>query len=287
MRKLATLFLFVFAGTTLHAQHWQLQWADEFDGAANSAPSATDWSYETGAGGWGNAELQTYCAAFSSKPPCSATQPNTYLDGHGHLVIQAIQNQGVWTSGRMVTKGKHAFQYGRIEARMKLPVGAGFWPAFWMLGSNIGTAHWPQAGEQDIMEWVQKYGPTTTSSTIHGPGYSGSHGIGSQFVFPDGGRVDDDGFHVYGVIWSEDKLQFYRDSPDTPYFTVTPADLPAGTAWVYNQPFYLLLNFAIGSGGFAGTTDATTPQTGTVLVDYVRVYQLVTPSTTPSPRPKA
>ncbi len=176
----------------------------------------------------------------------------------------------------MITKGKHAFQYGRIEARMKLPVAPGFWPAFWMLGSNLDTVHWPGAGEQDIMEWVQKYTPTTTSSTVHGPGYSGARGISKQFRFPDHGRTDN-AFHTYGVVWSKDKLQFYRDNPARPYFILTPADLPPGTAWVYNQPFFLLLNFAIGSGGFPGATTPSTPATGTVLVDYVRVYQLTEP----------
>ena len=122
------------------------------------------------------------------------------------------------------------------------------------------------------MEWVQSYGPATTSSTIHGPGYSGAHGIGSRFTFPAPAQVDT-AFHTYGVLWSKDKLEFYRDDPAKSYFTLTPADLPAGTTWVYNQPFFILLNFAIGSGGFAGASDASTPATGKALVDYVRVYQ--------------
>jgi beta-glucanase (GH16 family) len=278
---LSTLFLLA-AGPILihtgspHAQTWQLVWSDEFDGPANTAPNRADWSYDTGAGGWGNAEVETYCAAFSGVSPCAAGEPNTYLDGRGNLVIKALNHHGIWTSGRMITKGKRSFQYGRIEARMKLPVGAGFWPAFWMLASNIDTVQWPDSGEQDIMEWVQKYSPTTTSSTIHGPGYSGAKSIGSQFTFPHGGRIDDDSFHTYGVIWSKDKLQFYRDTPESPYFTLTPAQLPPGTKWVYNHPFYLLLNLAIGSGGFPGTTNAATPQSGAVLVDYVRVYQAST-----------
>jgi len=273
VRTLASTLLLALATTALHAQSWTLQWSDEFNGPTNSAPNSANWIYETGAGGWGNAELETYCAAFSNTPPCQASQPNTYLDGKGNLVIRAINTNGSWTSGRILTKGKQSFQYGRIEARMKLPVGAGFWPAFWMLGSNIDAVNWPQSGEQDIMEWVQKYGPTTTSSTVHGPGYSGAHGIGNQFAFPNGGRIDDNAFHTYGVLWSENKLQFYRDDPDKPYFILTPASLPAGATWVYNQPFFILLNFAIGSGGFAGPTNPTTPATGIVLVDYVRVYK--------------
>ena len=123
------------------------------------------------------------------------------------------------------------------------------------------------------MEWVQGYGPNKTSSTIHGPGYSGGNGIGSQFTFPNGGRIDDGNYHTYGVIWTQNQMQFYRDNPSQPYFTVTPANIPSGDQWVYNQPFFLLLNFAIGGGGFPGNTDGSTPNPGTVLVDYVRVYQ--------------
>lgn len=272
MRSLVIGLISILAAANMQARSWHLVWSDEFNGPAHSAPDAMNWAFNTGAGGWGNAEIETYCAAFSDTSPCSSRYPNTYLDGKGHLVIKAININGNWSSGRMLTKGKHAFQYGRIEARMKLPVGDGFWPAFWMLGSNIDSVHWPQSGEQDIMEWVQKYTPTTTSSTVHGPGYSGDHGIGSIFTFPNSGRVDK-GFHTYGVIWSENKLQFYRDTPEAPYFTVTPADLPPGATWVYNQPFFILLNLAIGSRDFAGSTDATTPKAGSVLVDYVRVYQ--------------
>lgn len=259
---------------------WNLVWSDEFNGAANSAPDSAVWSYDLGAGGWGNAEVEYYCAPFSSIAPCAADAPNSFEDGSGHLVIEARRSQdGTWTSGRLKTEGTKEFQYGRIEARMKLPVAAGFWPAFWMLGADLKTAGWPKAGEQDIMEWVQNYGPATTSSTVHGPGYSGAHGIGHTYTFPAGGQVDTD-FHTYGVVWTENKLQFYRDDPAKPYFTLTPADLPPGTQWVYNHPFFLLLNFAIGSQGFAGATNASTPASGQVLVDYVRVYQAI-PATTP------
>ncbi len=269
----ASALLLLCGSVSLRGQRWTLLWSDEFNGAAHQAPSTANWSYDTGAGGWGNGELETYCAFGSKTAPCEASQPNSFLDGKGHLVLRAINTQGVWTSARLISKGKQTFQYGRMEARMKLPVGAGFWPAFWMLGATIDGAGCPTCGEQDIMEWVQKYGPTATSSTVHGPGYSGGHGITGEFTFPNGGRIDDGDFHTYGVVWSKDMLQFYRDDPAKPYLTVTAASLPAGTKWVYNQPFFLILNFAIGSGGFAGKTDATTPPSGTVLVDWVRVYR--------------
>ena len=272
MKATLCCLLLLLASAKTNAQQWHLVWSDEFNGPAHAAPDPASWTHETGAGGWGNNELQTYCAVSSNLAPCSAKHPNTYLNGHGQLVIEAIHTQDAWTSGRIITKGRHSFQYGRIEARMKLPAANGYWPAFWMLGSDIDTVPWPRSGEQDIMEWVQKYSPSTTSSTIHGPGYSGAHSIGKQFQFPDSGRIDK-GFHTYGVIWSENKLQFYRDHPDSPFFTLTPADLPPGADWVYNKPFFLLLNFAIGTGGFAGPTDKNTPHHGKVLVDYVRVYQ--------------
>src|SRR5713101_4379161 len=167
-----------------------------------------------------------------------------------------------------------------MEARIKLPVGAGFWPAWWMLGSNHDTVGWPTCGEQDIMEWHNAYGPSTTSSTVHGPGYSGGNGIGSRFTFPNGERIDDANYHTYGVVWSQNKMQFYRDDPTKPFFTVTPASIPAGDQWVFNHPFYLILNFAIG-GGFGGTIN-NPPNPSKMLVDYVRVYE---PGVGPPPAP--
>ncbi len=252
---------------------WTLVWSDEFNGAAGSFPDGSKWGYDTGPGtNFGNPEREFYCAPGSNASPCSTANPNIFMDGAGNLVIRARNSGGQWTSGRMKTQGLAQFQYGRIEARMKLPVGAGFWPAFWMLGTNIGSVGWPSCGEQDIMEWVQGYGPSVTSSTIHGPGYSGGSGIGRQFTFPNGGRIDDGGYHVYGVVWAANQMQFYRDNVASPFFTVTSANIPAGTQWAFNHPFFLLLNFAVGSGGFPGDTNGTTPSTANMLVDYVRVY---------------
>lgn len=259
---------------TLHAQTWTQIWADEFNSnTAGTTPDAAKWAYDTGGGGWGNAELETYCAPGSNTAPCNASQPNAYQDGQGNLVIQARRNtSGNWTSTRLKTQGKFEFQYGRAEARMKLVVGNGLWPAFWMLGSNITSVGWPQCGETDIMEWVQSYGPSTTSVASHGSGYSGGGNIGARYTLPNG-RVDDGNYHVYGVTWSENKVEYYRETPDNVILTVTPSSLPAGGQWVFNHPFFLILNQAIGSGGFPGATDGTTPATSNVLVDYVRVYQ--------------
>ena len=262
------------AALPLHAQSWNLVWSDEFNAAAGTYPDATKWTYDVGNnGGWGNGEIETYCKPGSNAAPCVAGQPNAYQDGNGNLVINAWRDSsGTWTSARLKTQGIYQFQYGRVEARMKLPVGDGLWPAFWMLGANIGSVGWPQCGEDDIMEWVQSYGPNTTSSTTHGPGYSAGNGIGARYTFPNGGRVDDGAYHVYGLIWGPNSLQYYRDSTSNIFLTITPSTIPAGTQWVYNNPFFLLLNFAIGSGGFPGPTDSSTPSSASALIDYVRVY---------------
>jgi beta-glucanase (GH16 family) len=195
------------------------------------------------------------------------------MNGSGSLVLRARRDAaGTWTSTRMKTQGKFSVQFGRIEARMKLVAANGLWPAFWMLGTDIGTVGWPRCGETDIMEWVDNYGPSVTSSALHGPGYSGGGNIGVQSGFPNGTRVDDANYHIYGVLWSTDQIQFYRDSVTNITRTITPANIPAGTTWAYNHPFFLLLNQAVGGNWFPGP-DATTPAVNDVLIDYVRVYQ--------------
>lgn len=274
MASSATFLLISLAAAGgVQAQTWTLQWSDEFNAPAGRYPNPTNWTYDTGNGGFGNPEIENYCTPGSNKPPCLATQPNAYQDGKGHLVITAIRDAaGQWTSARLKTQGLQQFQYGRVEARMKLPAGDGFWPAFWLLGTDIDTVSWPACGEQDVIEWVQSYTPTTTSSTTHGPGYSGSGGLTATYTFPNHGRVDND-FHTYGVIWTPNSLQYYRDNPTNIFKTVTPANPPAGSTWAFNHPFFLLLNLAVGSGGFPGKTDNTTPSKATMLVDYVRVYK--------------
>jgi beta-glucanase (GH16 family) len=271
-RSTAVVLLLAFFVLPSHAQ-WTPSWSDEFDGPAGSFPNPTNWTYDVGGGGWGNAELEVYCAAGSNTAPCNASNPNVFMDGNGNLVIRAIRNQnGTWTSTRMKTQGLQQFQYGRIEARMKLTVGNGLWPAFWMLGTNISTVSWPTCGEQDIMEWVDFYTPNSTSSTDHGPGYSGGSGIGGRFFFPDAGRIDDASHHTYGVVWSPYKMQFYRDDWTQPFLTVTPLSIPLGSQWVYNHPFFILLNQAVGGNWFPGP-DATTRNPADMVVDYVRVLQ--------------
>jgi len=257
---------------------WALAWNDEFDGPAGAAPDPKKWTYDVGDSGFGNHEKEFYCRPDSATPPCDAGRPNARLDGHGHLLIEARLSSGTWTSARLNTAGLEATRYGRVEARLRLPSGAGLWPAFWLLGVDISSVGWPACGEIDVMENVpaigdNPLGPKKIKSTIHGPGYSGGDGVGLVTALPGGGRVDD-GFHVYGVLWSPQRLQFYVDDPSAPFFTATPANLPAAKRWVYDEPFFIILNLAVG-GDWPGDPDATTPNPARMLVDWVRVYKPV------------
>jgi beta-glucanase (GH16 family) len=267
-----------------NAQTWNLvpSQSDEFNGPANSPIDTTKWRFDYGNLHVNN-ELEWYCGPVGdpqNMPPCDSTKPNIFIDGSGHLVFQAyrINNtlvNGSWTSGRMQTNGTMTFQYGRLEASMSLPVGAGLWPAFWALGSNFATVSWPGCGEMDFMENVPAspggLGPTKIRSTIHGPGYSGGNGLGQDFMFPNGSDVT--GFHVYGAIWSPNMVQFYVDSPNNVFFIRTANDVPGGPSqWVFNHPFINITNLAVG-GSFPGNPDSTTPSPATMLVDYIHYYQ--------------
>jgi beta-glucanase (GH16 family) len=241
------------------ATNWKLIWSDEFNGAAHTPPNAGKWTYDLGNGGWGNGELEIY----------TKKAENVSQDGKGRLIIRAVKTgPGTYTSARMKTQGKFTVRYGKIAARMKIPHGQGMWPAFWMLGADIKSAGWPACGEIDVMENIGKE-PWIVHGTIHGPGYSGSKGIGHPYALPDGVPLSDD-FHVYAVEWSPDAITFLLD--DRPYFTVAPHDLPAGTHWVYNRPFFLLLNLAVG-GHWPGNPDSTTQFPQELLVDWLRVWQ--------------
>ena len=155
---------------------------------------------------------------------------------------------------------------------MKIPRGQGIWPAFWMLGTNIASVSWPACGEIDIMENIGKE-PGTVHGTVHGPGYSGDAGIGGPSTLPGGAALADD-FHVYAIEWETNRIRWFLDRQV--YFTLTPANLPAGKEWVFNQPHFLLLNLAVG-GGWPGYPDATTTFPQRITVDYVRVYSKTLP----------
>lgn len=242
-----------------HQSDWQLVWSDEFNGPANSAPDTSKWSYDLGATGWGNNELENYTDSLE----------NAHLDGKGNLVIRAVRTAAAgYTSARLKTQGKFAVMYGKIEARMKIPFGHGVWPAFWMLGSDFDTAGWPKCGEIDIMENIGGE-PSVIHGSLHGPGYSGSSPVTSTFTLP-AGQVFSSEFHTYSVVWTPEGIEYYVD--DLPYLKVSPATIPAGTAWVFTKPFFLLLNVAVG-GNWPGTPDSTTQFPQELVVDYVRVYK--------------
>ncbi|NNL16123.1 MAG: glycoside hydrolase family 16 protein [Flavobacteriaceae bacterium] len=272
------------------AQFTELIWADEFD--VDGAPNPNNWGYDIGTGfnGWGNNELQYY-----------TDRPENVVVQNGILIITAREEsfQGSnYTSARLKTKGKFSRKYGRFEARIWLPSGKGLWPAFWMLGNNIeeeldtdlSTLQWPFCGEIDIMENAGSK-PTIISGAIHGPGWSGGSPILKEYDLGND-RVDS-GFHIYGIEWGPDYVNFYVD--DVLYKQITPDDLPSNpfpefygdvftdpveleeyettwNKWVYDQPFYMLLNLAVG-GLFDGPPNAETVFPQTMLVDYVRVYK--------------
>jgi len=264
------------------AQTWGSPvWSDEFSGPLGTPIDSTKWNYDTGILNVNN-EVEYYCAPSTVTGGCQTTNPNAYIDGSGHLVIQAVRlntntlpYSGSWTSARLLTSGTEQFQYGRVEASMMLPIGAGLWPAFWALGSSSTGLTWPATGEMDFMENVPAsagQGPTIISSTLHGPGYSGANGLSKQYHFPSGQDVT--GFHTYGAIWSPNMVQFYVDDPTKVFFVRTATDIPAGTTWAFNHPFFLLLNLAVGGdGSWPGAFDATTPNPAIMTVDYVKIYQ--------------
>jgi beta-glucanase (GH16 family) len=255
-------------------------WRDEFEGPSGHQPDPTRWVQESNAQDGSNSRNDSRGAACGYGPNCVAAQPSAFLNGAGQLVLRASRNRDVsWTTARLSTRGIKDFQYGRIEARMKLPVGAGLWPAFWLMGSNFSKVGWPAAGSIDIMENVgaqngrHGLGPSVIRSTLHGPGAYGQNGMWRDYSLPNGARVDDSGFHTYGIIWSPQVMQFYVDSPSNVYFVKRSSDLPKGTEWVFDKPFYLVLSLEVG-GDWPGSADNMTPNPADMVIDYVRVYSL-------------
>ncbi len=245
-----------------------LVWSDEFD--TDGAPDPNNWNYEIGDGsaqgipGWGNNELQYY-----------TDRPENVKVENGVLVITARQEsfQGSnYTSARLTTKGLMDRQYGRFEARIRVPYGKGYWPAFWMLGDDSDGEIWPQIGEIDIMENVGDE-PTVAFGSIHGPGYSGGESIGKDFEL-ENDRFDT-GFHIFGIEWSPNRINYYID--DKLYQSLTPEDVDEETdgegVWVFNdRSFYIILNLAVG-GNLPGSPNAETEFPQSMIVDYVRVYE--------------
>ena len=233
---------------------WTLVWQDEFEGAEIDR---SKWTFDVGGHGWGNNELQAY-----------TERPENARIENGMLVIEARQEEFVrrdYTSARLKTQGLHAWTYGRIEARMKLPYGNGIWPAFWMLGADIQQNPWPASGEIDIMEYIGR-DTNKIYGTVHGPGYSGSGGVGHFTSLPEGTLNND--FHVFAIEWEENEIRWYVDEEQ--FFKITPESVPG--EWVYDHPFFLILNLAVG-GNWPGSPDETTVFPQFLVVDYIRVYQ--------------
>jgi beta-glucanase (GH16 family) len=244
--------------------HGPLVWSDEFDGADGSAPDPTKWGYDLGGTGWGNKELQYY----------TDRRANSVVE-NGALTIRALResydgSDGVrsdYTSARLVTRGHLSVTYGTVEARIKLPAGTGFWPAFWMLGDDLPEVGWPRSGELDLLESV---GPARrVAATVHGPRVSDpatqwqvTHTVVSPTSFADD-------FHLYSLEWTPSSLTFSVDG--VAHLTVARADLPPDSRWVFDKPFYLVLNLAVG-GEQPGPPNAGTPFPGRMTVDWVRVY---------------
>jgi len=242
-------------------------WQDEFNQPTGSGPDPAKWVYELGDNGWGNKELQLY--TDSRENSFIAEDPDA-TDGRA-LVIKAVRtSEGRYTSARLKTHGKYAVKHGRIEARLKLPKGQGIWPAFWMLSDDIKQVPWPACGEIDIMEMVGHL-PGTTHGTLHGPGYSAEKGITKSTTLADG-LIFAERYHVFAVEWRPGRIDWLLDGEV--FHTVTPAELPAGAKWVFDDsPFYLLLNLAVG-GLWPKYPDETTQFPQEYRVDYVRVYPL-------------
>jgi beta-glucanase (GH16 family) len=261
-----------------------LVWSDEFNAAAGALPNVANWSMRTG-GRWmhgGTRELQCYTARAA----------NVSHDGAGNLRIVARHEPGYtgcadgpndYTSARIDGKLKRAFQYGRIEARIKVPAARGAWPAWWSVGS---TGTWPGAGETDILEYRPGPAPLDVRHAVHGATTAGAHW--QRSFATSAGAPWSDGFHVYGTLWSQGRIAFQIDGATR--WTVTPADLSSGAVWAFDKAFYLLLNQAVGNRGCEGAPSPCPDPSqfpSEMLVDWVRVYQdqASTPAPTPTPTP--
>lgn len=250
---LSYTFLFFLLFSMGCAQAPKLIWEENFDGTTLNEEV---WNFELGDGcptlcGWGNNEKQIY------------TKSN-HIVKDGLLSIQIKKEDGVYTSTRITTKAKKEFKYGRIEARAKLALGKGLWPAFWMLGSNISEVGWPQTGEIDILEYIGRK-PNTVFNTLH---FKDRHGANAytKTTLVDG---IEEGFHTYAINWTAEKIEFFVD--DVLFFEYQPAEKTIEN-WPFDQPFYILLNTAVG-GNLGGNEidDQLLPQE--FVIDYIRVYE--------------
>jgi len=257
---LLVAFAFIFASCTSSKKinkDWKLSWSDEFN--FNGAPDSTKWGLEVGGNGWGNHELENYTTSLK----------NAFVSD-GTLKINAIHENkdgNQYTSARLVTKGKKAFTYGKIEIRAKLAAGRGLWPAIWMLGANANKVGWPACGEIDIMEHVG-YEKDSILGTIHTKAYN--HVLGTQksrktYIDDPYGK-----FHQYSIEWTPEKIDFFLDNKLFNHFE---NEHKTTAEWPFDSPFFLVMNIAVGGGlgGKMGVDESAFP--ATMQVDYVRVYE--------------
>ena len=238
-----------------------LTMADEFDGEEGTPPNPSIWVHDVGGHGWGNGQLEFDTNRIE----------NVSHDGRGNLRIVARRESfrgNEYTSARIKTMDLFEQEYGRFEARIKLPVGQGLWPAFWMLGADFDQVGWPESGEIDIMEFRGQE-PDVIFGAVHGPGYSGAEPISSRFRLADGRTFSED-FHVFAVDWDPGQIRFSVN--DEVYQTITSAVVSERGRWVFDHPFFILLNLAVG-GGFVGPVGQNTEFPAVMLVDYVRVFE--------------
>ena len=245
------------------AEFKNLVLSDEFD--TDNEINADIWTFDigTGSNGWGNNEEQFY-----TKRTENVSVQN------GTLIIKALKEDysgSDYTSSKILTKGLKEQAYGRFEARIQLPTGQGMWPAFWLLGANCGdgtadTEVWPNCGEIDIMEY-RGQDPTVVHGSVHGPGYAAGNAITKTYAL-ENDRFDT-GFHVFGIEWTPGYINYYVD--DVLYNQITRQQVEEKGTWVFDQPFYIIINLAVG-GNFIGAPNEETVFPQTMLIDYVRVY---------------
>src|SRR5467141_684785 len=265
---LAAVSLFSQGGEAQKAkplEGYTLVWSDEFNGKDGSLPDSSKWTYDIGGSGWGNHELEYYTNRAG----------NARIED-GKLIMTARREAYTgpdgkkfnYTSARLKTQGLFSQAYGRFEARIKTPAGQGMWPAFWTLGNDISSVGWPKCGEVDIMENIGKE-PGTVHGSLHGPSTIGqTSDATAPFSLPAGQKFADD-FHLYAAEWEPGTIRFYVDS--TLYATFNSSQWPAGGTWVFDHPFFIILNVAVG-GSWPGSPDNSTVFPQQMLVDYLRVY---------------
>jgi beta-glucanase (GH16 family) len=272
---------------------WKLAWHDEFGGSAGTLPDPGKWTPNVGGNGWGSKHLEY-----------DTNNQNAYLDGQGDLVLEARQQppdgpsaamggqaqnarlvaqNASWskdlqcwygpcqyTSARISTSGHFSFKYGFLVARIKIPYGQGIWPAFWLLGSNCAKVGWPTCGEIDVMENIGNQQAAVIHGSVHGPGNPDNSYMlfSKRYTLPHGAFADD--FHTFALQWNSDHLSFYVDGVN--YATFDKASLANKQDWVFDHPFNIILDVAVG-GNWPGNPDATTVFPQRMYISYVRLYQ--------------